>query len=125
MVMYVDACVASMRPSWQLDKEQWSTHMSRDPRMVMPSPSEWVMNTSWDGETLTMPLADGLQSCMWMPCMMILDVRCMMIHPPPVTWTLAPRPSIVLYEFMTNCSFRVMTMSCLKMIHKGSCWITA
>ncbi|CAA6672744.1 unnamed protein product [Spirodela intermedia] len=39
MVMAVDALMASMRPSMQLDMETWSIQMLEEPKMEMPSPS--------------------------------------------------------------------------------------
>ena len=44
---------------------------------------------------------------------------------PPAMWTLAPRPSMVLNEFMISSSFNRITISRAKMIQRGSSWITA
>ncbi|CAI0456537.1 unnamed protein product [Linum tenue] len=49
----------------------------------------------------------------------------MVMHGPLDTWTLAPRPSMVLKEFITSSCFSVITMSRWNVIHSGSSWITA
>lgn len=56
---------------------------------------------------------------------MMLVTYWIVMHGPPAMCTLAPRPSMVLNEFMINSSFNVITMSRAKMIHMGSSWITA
>ncbi|GFZ12797.1 pectin lyase-like superfamily protein [Actinidia rufa] len=38
MVMAVEPWMASMRPSWQLEREQWSNHTWLEAKMEMPSP---------------------------------------------------------------------------------------
>lgn len=47
------------------------------------------------------------------------------MHGPSAMWTLAPLPSMVLNELISNSLFSLITMSRLKMIHSGSSWIAA
>lgn len=62
---------------------------------------------------------------MFRPWTIMLVTYWIVMHGPPAMCTFAPRPSMVLNEFMISSSFSLITMSCLKMIHSGSSWITA
>ncbi|CAA6662587.1 unnamed protein product [Spirodela intermedia] len=57
--------------------------------------------------------------------MIILVTNWMVMQPPPVMCTLAPRPSMVLKLFMISSCFRVIFMLLEKTIHRGSSWMTA
>lgn len=65
IVICVDPLTASMRPSWHLDKEQWSIQMLDAEMMEIPSPSGLHLNEYSYGEILTgtlPPRFGGLQS---------------------------------------------------------------
>ncbi|KAM1793656.1 hypothetical protein ACFX11_034217 [Malus domestica] len=51
----------------------------------------------------------------------MLETYWRVMHPPQVTWTLTPRPSMVL-KLLT---MSLMVMSAEKMIQRGSFWMTA
>ncbi|KAM1743061.1 hypothetical protein ACFX12_012989 [Malus domestica] len=88
----------------------------------MPSPSDLPRQPTWVGLEAMLVFPAGLQWCTWM---MMLETYWRVMHPPPVTWTLTPRPSMVLKLLTMSSYLSLMVMSTEKMIQRGSFWMTA
>lgn len=125
MVMAVEPWMASMSPSWQLDMEMWSIQMLADPKMEIPSPSAAVRKPMWSTESLIMPPELATMSCMWSPWMITFWANCIVIPAPLAMWTLAPRPSMVLWLVNNSSWDSLMTMLRENVIQSGFFWITA
>ncbi|KAM1674673.1 hypothetical protein COP2_041513 [Malus domestica] len=96
--------MASISPSAQNEREQWSIQILRAPKREMPSPSDLPRQPTWVGLEAMLVLPAGLQWC---------------------TWMLTPRPSMVLKLLTMNSYLSLMVMSAEKLIQKGFFWMTA
>lgn len=55
------------------------------PKIEIPSPSETSHHPEWFGESLMLPLPLCLQSCILIPCIIMLLVWWIVMHGPPET----------------------------------------
>lgn len=125
IVTFVEPWVISMRPSVQRVREQWSIQIFEEPKMVMASPPNPILRSTWWGLVLTRPFTSAvLHWRIWIPWIITYLTLFKLMHGPFTISTFTPLPSIVLKLFTKSLFLNVSTMSLLNMIQSGLDWIT-